>query len=94
LDKTLGQMLAWSMTLQFVLGVINFVNFISLGAFNPGRHLEHLTYGLVAVGLSHALPLRKEERDDGARFRSASIMTVVALLLVVFSVLRLRGTWI
>ncbi len=92
-DKTLGQILAWSMTLQLVLGVINLVNLISVGAFNAARHIEHLTYGVLAVGLSHALPLRKEEREDGARFRSAAIMTLAALLLVVLSVIRLRGAW-
>jgi hypothetical protein len=94
LDKTLGQVLAWSMTLQLILGVINLVNFAMAGAFNPGRHIEHLTYGFIAVGLSHALPLRKEERDDTARFRGAAIMTLVALLLIVLSVFRLRGSWV
>jgi hypothetical protein len=94
LDKTLARVFAWSMTLQLVLGLINLVSFISLGAFSAARHMEHLTYGLIAVGLSHALPLRKEDRDDTVRFRSAALMTIVALVLVVVSVFRLRGAWV
>jgi hypothetical protein len=81
------------MTLQFVLGLINLVIMISAGAFNPRTHIEHAFYGLVAVGLSHALPLRKEERPDQARFRLATIFVVVALTLIIFSVTRLRGSW-
>jgi hypothetical protein len=93
LDKTVSTLFAVAMTLQFVLGLINIINFIAIGAFNPARHMEHLTYGLIATGLAHAIPMRKDARPDAARFRSGLIFTLVSLVLVLLSVIRLRGGW-
>jgi len=93
-DITLGNLFAGFMTIQFVLGLINLIGYISIGAFNPRIQAEHALYGLIAVGLSHALPLRKTDRPDVARFRTSFFMILIGLVLVLLSVIRLRGGWV
>ncbi|NJM41690.1 MAG: hypothetical protein HC853_13495 [Anaerolineae bacterium] len=93
-DKMIGTAFSSVMSIQFVVGLINLIGYFAIGAFNPRVHMEHAVYGLVAVGLSHALPLRKDDRPDVARFRTSAIMIIVALVLTVLSVLRLRGGWV
>ena len=94
LDKTLGRVFAWVMTIQLVLGVLNLLSFVMAGAFNPRTQMEHMVYGLLATGLAHALPLRKENRADSARFMMSAVYVLLALALIVFSVIRLRGGWV
>jgi hypothetical protein len=81
------------MTVQFVLGLATLLWEISLGAFAPAIHAEHLTYGIVAVALSHMIPMRKDDRPDAARFTRGLLFVVIAILLIVLSVTRLRGGW-
>ena len=92
-DKQLAAWFAIAMTIQFVLGLINLLGFISIGAFNPRIHMEHAVYGLIATGLSHAIPMRKDMRPDVARFRMGFVFVVAALIVVIVSVIRLRGGW-
>lgn len=96
LDVQIGSVFAWATTVQFVIGILNLAAFILAGAFNPAKQMEHAVYGLIATALSHmsAAQLRKEGRADSVRFRNAFIMSVLALVLVFFSVLRLRGGWV
>jgi hypothetical protein len=94
LDKQLALGFAIAMTIQFVLGLVALIGKFANGLFIPGLHMEHLTYGLIATGLSHAIPMRKEARPDAARFRSGLIFIVISLVLVVFSVIRVRGGWV
>ncbi len=94
LDKTLGRVFAVVMTIQLVLGVLILLSFVMAAAFNPKTQMEHLLYGLLATGLSHALPLRKENRPDSARFMMSAVYVLLALALIVFSVIRLRGGWV
>ena len=93
-DKLIATTFASVMSIQLVVGLINILGYVALNIFNPRLHIEHAVYGLVATGLSHALPLRKDDRPDVARFRTATIMVVVSLLLIAFSVIRLRGGWV
>lgn len=96
IDVQIGNVFAWATTTQFAIGVINLVLFILAGAFNPAKQIEHAFYGLIATALSHmgAAQLRKEGRSDEVRFRNAFIMSALALVLVFFSVVRLRGGWV
>ena len=96
LDVQIGAVVAWATTVQFVIGIVNLVAFILAGAFNPAKQIEHAFYGLIATALSHmaAAQLRKEGRPDAARFRNAFIMSVLTLVMVFFSVWRLRGGWV
>ncbi len=93
-DKMIGTAFSSVMSIQLVVGLINLVGYFAIGAFNPRLHMEHAVYGLVATGLSHALPMRKDDRPDVARFRTSAIMVVVSLLLILLSVIRLRGGWV
>lgn len=93
IDKQLSVWLAIAITAQFVLGLINIIGFISIGAFNPRVHPEHIVYGLAATGLIHAIPMRKDARPDNARFRTGLILLGVALILIFLSVARLPGGW-
>lgn len=94
IDKTIAAAFAGVMTVQFVLGLVTLIWKISLGAFTPAIHAEHLTYGLVAVALSHMIPMRKDDRPDAARFRNGFLFVLISMLLMVLSVFRLRGGWI
>ncbi len=93
IDKQLAAWFAIAMTIQFVLGLINIIGYISIGAFNPRIHMEHAVYGLIATGLAHAIPMRKEQRPDVARFRMGFIFVLASLIVVLVSVIRLRGGW-
>ena len=93
IDKQLASGYAIVMTIQFVLGLLNLIGFIGIGAFNPRIHMEHAVYGLIATGLAHAIPMRKDMRPDIARFRMGFVFVVASLIVVLVSVIRLRGGW-
>jgi Na+-translocating ferredoxin:NAD+ oxidoreductase RnfA subunit len=92
LDKQLGSAYAWTMTLQFVLGLINIVLYIINGVFQPGKHIEHAFYGLIAVALAHMTAMFKNQ-PDAKRFRNAFFLVLLSLLVIILAVLRLRGGW-
>ena len=93
-DKLIATAFASVMSIQLVVGLINILGIVVLGRFSARLHIEHLVYGLVATGLSHALPISKDDRPDVARFRTSAIMVLVSLVLIAFSVIRLRGGWV
>ncbi len=93
LDKTIAAAFAGVMTVQLVLGVVTIIGVIIEGAFNARLHGEHLVTGLIAVGLSHMIPMRKDARSDASRFRTGFIMTTASLLLAVMNVVLVRGSW-
>jgi hypothetical protein len=39
------------------------------------------------------IPMRKDDRPDAARFTRGLLFVVIAILLIVLSVTRLRGGW-
>ena len=92
LDKQLGSSYAIAMTIQFVLGLINIVLYIIAGTFNPRLQIEHAVYGLIAVALAHMTAMFKNQPDD-KRFRNAFFLVLLSLIVVVWSVIRLRGGW-
>lgn len=93
IDKQLASWFTIAMTIQFVLGLISIIGLTILGGFVPSKHPEHIVYGLIATGLSHAIPMRKDDRPDVTRFRMSFIFVVASLVVVVLSVIRLRGGW-
>ena len=93
IDKQLASWFTIAMTIQFVLGLISIIGLTILGGFVPSKHPEHVVYGLIATGLSHAIPMRKDDRPDVTRFRMSFIFVVASLVVVVLSVIRLRGGW-
>ncbi|MCS7056045.1 MAG: hypothetical protein NZM18_07750 [Thermoflexales bacterium] len=91
-DRQLGTAYAVAITVQFVLGLINLILLAANGAFRPAVHIEHAFYGLIATGLAHMLPMFKK-RSAAIRFRNAFFLVLVSLLLVLLSVVRLRGSF-
>ena len=92
LDKQLGSSYAWAMTIQFVLGLVVIIGYVFSGLFRPGSHIEHSFYGLVAVALAHMTAMFKNQ-PDGKRFRNAFFLVLLSLIVIILSVLRLRGGW-
>jgi hypothetical protein len=88
-DRQLGRAYAIAMTVQFVLGAVNLALLTLNGAFRPAVHVEHAFYGLLATALAHIAPALKGEH----RYRNALILVIVSLVLVFFSVVRLRGNF-
>lgn len=91
-DKQLGSAYAGAMTVQFVLGLVNIIGYIAMGRFSPGLHIEHAFYGLIALSLSHMTPMFKNQPDE-KRFRNAFFLVLLSLVVVLFSVIRLRAGW-
>ncbi|MFN4294482.1 MAG: hypothetical protein ACK4JD_10150 [Thermoflexales bacterium] len=92
-DRQLGAIYAGAVTVQFVLGLVNLILLGVNGAFRPGVHIEHAFYGLVATGLTHMAPMFKNQ-PDATRFRNAFFLVLASLLLVLLSVVRLRGSFL
>lgn len=92
LDVTLGRAFAGAMTVQFLLGILTLVVYATSGAFNPRLQIEHAVYGLVATALSHMTGMFRKQ-DDTSRFRNSALLILVALLVVFWSVTRLRGSF-
>lgn len=93
LDKQLALAYAIVITIQLVLGVINLIIKLTQGIFIGSLYPEHIVYGLVATGLAHAIPMRKDERPDDRRFRMGFIFVLASLAIVLLSVVRMRGGW-
>ena len=93
LDKQLASAYAIVITIQLALGVINLIIKLTQGIFIGSLYPEHILYGLVATGLAHAIPMRKDERPDDRRFRMGFIFVLASIVIVVLSVVRMRGGW-
>jgi hypothetical protein len=91
-DAMLGRLFAGAMSIQFLLGIINLIGFISIGAFNPRIHIEHTFYGLIATSLSHMTSMFRRQ-EDSVRFRNAALLVLIALVLIFLSVSRIRGSF-
>lgn len=91
-DRALGSLYAGVITVQFVLGVVVLALLLVNGAFRPAVHVEHAFYGLVATGLAHGISGLKR-LPDAQRFRTAFLLVLASLVVVFFSVVRLRGTF-
>ncbi len=92
LDRQLGVAYAGVMSVQFILGLINLVLLAINGAFRPGVHIEHAFYGLLATAFAHMTSMFKNQPDE-RRFRNAFFLVLASLLLVLLSVVRLRGSF-
>lgn len=92
LDRKLASAFAVVITAQFVLGLVVLVIMLITGAFRAGVHIEHAFYGVVATALAHGVSGLKR-LPDTQRFRTAFLLVLASLVVVFFSVVRLRGTF-
>jgi drug/metabolite transporter superfamily protein YnfA len=91
IDRQLASGYAGAMTVQFVLGIILLLLYAIIGAFNPAKQIEHAVYGLLALALAHMTAMFKN-RPDKSRFLGSMLLIIGSLLMVLFSVWRLRGS--
>lgn len=91
-DRQLGSAYAMAVTIQFVLGLINIIGYVVVGRFSMGLHMEHAVYGLIATALAHMTAMFKNQPAE-KRFRNALILVLLSLLVVLWSVIRLRAGW-
>jgi hypothetical protein len=54
--------------------------------------IEHVVYGLIAVALAHMTAMFKNQPDE-KRFRNAFFLVLLSVLVILWSVIRLRGGW-
>ena len=92
IDVTLGRVFSGAMTVQFLLGILTLIAYVSAGAFNPRTQIEHTVYGLIATALSHMTPMFRRQ-DDTSRFRNSALIVLLALIVVFWSVTRLNGSF-
>lgn len=59
-----------------------------------GYRVEHLATMLLAIIAAHLSAIWRRSNDDARRFRNNLAVVVIALVLVVVGVVRLRGGWI
>lgn len=91
-DRKLAFYFAMAVTIQFLLGAANLIGKISIGAFSPRLHMEHLVTGTIATALSHMPPMFKR-RSSRARFAGTLILAVLSILVAVVNVGMVRGSW-
>ncbi len=91
-DRKLAFTYAMAITIQFLLGAANLIGKVSVGAFNPRLHMEHLVTGTVATALAHMTPIFKK-RSSRARFAATLILVTLSLLAAILNVAALRGGW-
>lgn len=91
-DRKLAFYFAMAVTVQFLLGAANLIGKISIGAFNPRLHMEHLVTGTVATALAHMPPMFKR-RSSRARFAGTLILAVLSIVVAVVNVGLVRGGW-
>lgn len=91
-DRKLAFYFAMAVTIQFLLGAANLIGKISIGAFSPRLHMEHLVTGTIATALAHMPPMFKR-RSSRARFAGTLILAVLSILVAVVNVGMIRGSW-
>ncbi len=92
-DRKLAFYFAMAVTIQFLLGAANLIGKISIGAFSPRLHMEHLVTGTIATALAHMPPMFKR-RSSRARFAGTLILAVLSILVAVVNVGMIRGSWL
>lgn len=86
-DRTLLMVFTILLDINVLLGLI--LLFFG-GGFN-GPRLEHATTMILAAIAAHMTAMWRKSTDSTLKFRNQMLMVVLALVLVLFGVIRLRG---
>lgn len=86
-DRTLLMVFTILLDINVLLGLI--LLFFG-GGFN-GPRLEHATTMILAAIAAHMTAMWRKSTDSPLKFRNQMLMVVLALVLVLFGVIRLRG---
>ena len=89
-DRILFAATTGLMDLNLLLGLILLV---ALGGGFPVHRIEHAVTMLIAVGVMHSSTRWRNSSSSMVKFRNGLLTVLVALVLVVVGVIRLRGGW-
>lgn len=91
LDRGLMAAFTGLLDLNFLLGLILL---FGLGGGFPMHRVEHAVTMLLAVIVAHSSAAWRKSEDASRKFRNNLIVIVLALVLVIVGVVRLRGGWV
>lgn len=87
LDRKLLLVFTTLLDINVVLGLI----LLFFGGGFSGQRLEHATTMILATIAGHMTAIWKKSPDSAVKFRNQLLMVVLALVLVFFGVIRIRG---
>ncbi len=87
LDQRLLLVFTILLDINVLLGLI----ILFFGGGFSGPRLEHATTMILAVIAAHMTAMWKRSTNDSLKFRNQLLMVVLAVILVIFGVIRLRG---
>jgi hypothetical protein len=91
IDRALMAAFTGLLDLNVLLGLILLFG-LPGGLF--GYRVEHAATMLLAVVTAHLSAIWRRSDDDARKFRNYLLLVVVALILVVTAIVRLRGHWV
>jgi hypothetical protein len=89
-DRGLAAAFTGLLDLNLLLGLILA---FGLGGGLPPHRVEHMTTMVLAVVAAHLAAIGRRSGDSPAKFRNHLLAVVVALVLILAGVVRLRGGW-
>lgn len=87
LDRTLLTVFTILLDINVLLGLI----LLFFGGGFSGPRLEHATTMILAAIAAHMTAIWRRSTDSSIKFRNQLLMVLLALVLVLFGVIRLRG---
>lgn len=87
LDQKLLLVFTILLDINVLLGLI----ILFFGGGFTGPRLEHATTMILAVIAAHMTAIWRRSTDSSLKFRNQLLMVVLAVILVIFGVIRLRG---
>ena len=90
LDRTLLTIYTILLDINVLLGLVLILFY---GGLTPPR-IEHMTTMLLAVIAAHMTALWRKSDDSAKKYRNQLLMVALSLVLVLFAVIRLRGSFV
>lgn len=87
----IDQKLLLAFTVLLDINVLLGLIILFFGGGFSGPRLEHATTMILAVIAAHMTAMWKRSTNDSLKFRNQLLMVVLAVILVIFGVIRLRG---
>ena len=89
LDQKLLMVFTILLDINVLLGLI----ILFFGGGFTGPRLEHATTMILAAIAAHMTAIWRRSTDSSLKFRNQLLMVVLAVILVIFGVIRLRGAF-
>ena len=88
---SLDQRLLLAFTILLDINVLLGLIILFFGGGFTGPRLEHATTMILAAIAAHMTAIWRRSTDSSLKFRNQLLMVVLAVILVIFGVIRLRG---